>query len=270
MKIKIIAIVLFVLFLACGSALSATEAETNKNRESSDHNLTTTTTNNSIQNSVARSSPGLADSPIPVQQNPNDSTKLDQNKHDHDNSLEKYTQWLTYSTIALVVVTTLLCWVTWGLKRVADNDFSATHRPRIIVHTMGNIGRTEDEIIPRFTYVNTGGSVAKVTEISTSVFFAETLRPGTDLKPHKFNPIKLIEPGERSTFEAPSGFSQKKSILSEMKKDRGQCNENLFCVGVVSYENAVGAKMETGFIRRFDGGSNIWLKVNNSDYEYSY
>ncbi len=271
MKIQTIAIVLFLLFLSCGFALSAgLETTKSKPQDKTEHPESTSNQQNVTPNFIAPvKTTSLNVAPLAAQPD-NGTQKEEENSQAAGNKIAIYTFWLTVFTGLMVLVSLLMFLATRKLSAIAQNEFSATHRPRIIVHTMGNIGRTEDEIIPQFTYVNTGGSIAKVTEISTSVFFTEILRPGIDLKPNKYLPKKIIKPGERSTFKAPSGFSQKKSVLNEMKQNRGDHGENLFCVGVISYENAAGTKLETGFIRQFDGGSKLWLKINNSDYEYNY
>jgi len=55
-----------------------------------------------------------------------------------------------------------------------------------------------------------------------------------------------------------------------MNASRGKPNGQLFCVGYILYQDVLGRKMQTGFCRRYDAETAVWLRVENSDYEYSY
>lgn len=185
-------------------------------------------------------------------------------------NLEKYTLWLVVATALLFVATAALCWITYLLKKVASQEFSATHRPKIIVHTFENSTDDKRRIGPIFTYVNSGPSEAIIKSISSNIFFSDELRPGNEMRVFEFQENKTLKPREKATFPVESDITTTSATIEEMKRQRNQSSLELFCVGRITYVDDWKTKRETGFCRKFDDTRNTWLKVENSDYEYSY
>ena len=95
-------------------------------------------------------------------------------------------------------------------------------------------------------------------------------RPGAHLEVCSAKENKVIKPGGIDTFLIKSNISITSAAIEEMRKERGQSTLELMCIGKICYTDSSGAERETGFCRKFDSPGDIWLKVENSDYEYSY
>lgn len=187
-----------------------------------------------------------------------------------NDALVKYTGYLAYATFILSAATIFLGIVTWQLRVIARNDFWATHRAKILVHTFEYCSDDTRTVSAIFTYVNTGTTSAKINRISFNIFCSDKLRPGAAMKTHEFIPVKQILPGGRADFSVESNISENSAYVRNVKNERGQSNIDLLCIGKITYSDSSGASRETGFCRKLGSDSKSWLKVENSDYEYSY
>lgn len=199
-----------------------------------------------------------------------DNQERENRNNTGQDKMERYTFWLSISTGLLFLATLALCFITYLLKKIAKQEFSATHRPKIIVHTFENSTGYKNRIGPIFTYVNSGTTNATIKSISSNIFYTDNLRPGADMKSFKCRENKTIKPGARSTFLVESKIETNSATIEGMRNQRGQSNLELMCIGKICYSDSSGAERETGFCRKFDSVTNCWLKVENSDYEYSY
>jgi hypothetical protein len=154
---------------------------------------------------------------------------------------------------------------------ISWRNYLATHRPHIIIHSFdpytdaGNI----------ITYVNVGTRKAIIESISSYIFFSGNQNLCPLIK--NSSPInKTIKPGEKTRFTIKSEITNREIIMEEDRRGRGQPNKELFCIGKISYSDSWfwalfwKSKRETGFYRKFDSTKNVWVKVDNADYEYSY
>jgi hypothetical protein len=122
---------------------------------------------------------------------PNDNEKLKDRNDTGQEKMERYTFWLSISTGLLFLATIALCVITNLLRKIASQEFHASHRPKIIVHTFENSTDDRNRIGPIFTYVNSGTSDAIIKSISFRIFFSDNLWSDAEMKIKKFKKTKL-------------------------------------------------------------------------------
>lgn len=180
-----------------------------------------------------------------------------------------YTKTTAWSTALLVIVTGILCWVTWLLKQVAASEFAATHRPKIIIHMFRRIYRDEKTVSAGFTYANIGDTDANIVEIETNIFYSDNIEAEDSAITEKFS-NKVLKAGGKDTFTATSNITDTKAIIDGMNEIRRKSIPRIVCVGRIRYAGKQGATRETGFYRVYDASKSCWLSVEGSEYEYSY
>jgi len=202
--------------------------------------------------------------------NPTGKNKLAYRNDTGKEKMEKYTFWLSLCTGFLFLATVALCVITYLMKKIASQEFSATHRPKVIVHAFEN--QDTDTIQITFTCVNTGTTNAIFNSISYDIFFSSGfLHPGREMETIEFKNTKKLAPGEKANYTLKSSIKSNSATIEEMKSHRNQPFCDLMCIGKIEYTDNTGAKRETRFCRKRDRtSSNQWLRVENSDYEYSY
>jgi len=172
-------------------------------------------------------------------------------------------------TVALAISTKKLWVSTEKSIDLGRDEFNATHRPKIIVHTFEvSLDAGTGYIGAIYTYVNAGESDATIKEIGGIMFMSDGLRAGIQItmKPLK----KVLKVGERTTRSIDSEILNSNVTIASMRTGRGQPSRRLMCIGCIRYADAKGVKRETGFCRTYDAVSSTWLREQNSDYEYSY
>jgi hypothetical protein len=172
-------------------------------------------------------------------------------------------------TAVLAGSTIALWYVTKRSVDLAKKEFVATHRPRITVHTFEVSSNEHGHIGAVFTYVNSGGTPATINEIAHNIFFSDGLRPGASMKERKLE-SKTLAAGEQTTFLIDSETTEESAVVARMRADREQRALDLLCVGRIKYTDTQKIVRETGFCRRYDTKSRIWVRVDNSDYEYFF
>ena len=162
---------------------------------------------------------------------------------------------------------------------VARDEFNATYRPEIIVHTF-EMAREEVvdgfAICAQFVVVNKGASDAIIRQISGTIVMTEKLRPGIVTVPLGFAGHRLAA-GEVLRNVAIKGEALDTAIVDMnsgfgVKSTTGEAM--MWCVGLIVYEDAIGRRRETGFCRSYDVLGECWVKNANPDaesnYEYAY
>ena len=150
---------------------------------------------------------------------------------------------------------------------LARQEFTATHRPRIVVRFIQ--GPLHDENGFEFVWVTlvnkgeTGGTIVAIgRDLARRKGRGGWLPPGlaADMKP--VMPITLIS-GEQFVIDAkaqsPTGD---KEIFAEAMDDSELC-----AVGCIQYRDGNGRLLETGFLRIHDGQGNF-LPSDNPEDEY--
>lgn len=166
---------------------------------------------------------------------------------------------------------------------LAASEFAASHRPRMAVLLIRPFTAILNQIEPgsvpmvEITFVNTGATTARITEINAAIFDKESVTKGPTLKnPHLFTPS--VETGGQIGFNIP--FDPSHTFLVSKPRDRvgalpyGGADlppPELYCIGYIRYGyTARAGEYETSFCRLLDNATGRWLRVENSEYEYAY
>ena len=183
-----------------------------------------------------------------------------------------YTFWITVFTAALAGIGLIQGYLLNQQIRLARDEYSATHRPKIIVSGFQIVSNPElespEKVAFIFTGRNVGDSPAKILEIrsATLVLRAKEKIPG-DLSfsfKEKFN-ITLISQ-ERELFPGNGG-----SLLEGNEPMEIYVGDKvLLCLGSIAYLGESGRKRETGFCRRYRSREREWDTISESEYEYAY
>ena len=178
------------------------------------------------------------------------------------------------STFVIAAFTIVLAGVGYCQSRLfrksidlARQEFTATHRPRIVVRFIQGPLHDENGFeFVRVTLVNkgeTGGTIVAIgRDLARRKGRGGWLPPGlaADMKP--VMPITLIS-GEQFVIDAkaqsPTGD---KEIFAEAMD-----NSELCAVGCIQYRDGNGRLLETGFLRIHDGQGNF-LPSDNPEDEY--
>lgn len=174
------------------------------------------------------------------------------------------------ATLLIAAFTGTLWWSTHRLWKATREEFIATHRPRILVHSFHYSSEGADKIGAMFSYVNTGASAATVEAIAgqiAEVFEIPSRAPS--IGPQKLVGKKLAG-GEEAMFTISSSLTHKQMVIDGERKRRGHSYLFAVCTGYVAYSDELGIRRKTGFCRRYDPDTRSWLRVENSDYEYAY
>jgi hypothetical protein len=189
----------------------------------------------------------------------------------------KLTDWLlAVFTLFLVAFTAALVRSTNKLWRagnqqfeLARQEFISSHRPKIIVwgFEFGGDAAGDEPIPVTFRYVNSGDSVALVTEFGSSVFrLSEPVIPTSlQFRHQEIEPPIEVESGMH-------GFRLTKDTISpaEIIAAGAWPGDKIVCVGYVLYRDRNGTRRQVGFCREFNSVTGRWDTLKDDEYEYSY
>jgi len=188
-----------------------------------------------------------------------------------------YTLWLTFFTLALATVGIVQGVFTKQQIALARDEFNATHRPDIIVHSVQFVFQQHGTENPA---VCVGALIAFFNQGATNaVIKARTGIIGRFPTPLTFN----INPGpidgitnEVVRSGSPGHFFVDSNILVANAGANTFDNERVYCIGVIAYADESGNRRHTGFVRILntdipeDGGER-WMRVGEENpYEYAY
>jgi len=180
------------------------------------------------------------------------------------------------ATLAVAVFTGTLWWAAAGqydlLKdqiQLAREEFTATHRPKIIVHGMDVKLAGDGEFRHvNFRYVNAGDTDAFVTLIASHILWTKysMVPAGIEFRRHEVIKKPVPLPSGKNGFAiTPDDIN----FTSLVRSGRGG-HDTAYCVGVVVYRDKNDIERRTGFCRRYDSERERWLKADDEDYEYAY
>ena len=185
-----------------------------------------------------------------------------------------YTLWITLFTGMLAVIGIGQGILSSQQIALARDEFSATHRPKIVVHSVrydpifGESGDTElDRPAATVIFYNTGDSPTIIESITYSITQRRfPLESG-------INPRKQLVP---RSIEIASGIGDFIKLESEAEirtiqlKSDGASKHVL--IGKVYYNAKGGGLRQTGFCRVLERGTHgfSWEPVDNPEYEYCY
>ncbi len=158
-------------------------------------------------------------------------------------------------------------WFTRRQADIANQSFRATHRPKIVVHRFqANTDPNTKHIGASFSYVNAGVTQAKIVEIGGLIFIGE--KPPAIPQTQRID--NWLASGEARDHTLTSEISDLVAILDAKRTERGFTSDDIMCIGYIRYEDERGIRRETGFCRSYDVSQHAWLRVKDTDYEYSY
>ena len=192
-----------------------------------------------------------------------------------DTDLVRFTGELADWTLGLFAATGALFVATLGTLiigvfqvRQMRAEFRATHRPRIGIRGVHTLTRDNEGFLA-FVYVNRGIGDAKVISIGCAVILGEFIRnaPAFEIQDISAAALKsgdsrLYEyiPHNAADFSVGRGFKDRADPRVEAS--------TAFFVGYVIYQDSAGRRRETGFCRKNAPGTDLWVAVENSGYEY--
>lgn len=159
--------------------------------------------------------------------------------------------------------------VTKEATNLAKQEFTATHRPKVIVHGM-DVKLAGDGELRRvnFRYVNAGDTDAFVTSISSRILWTKHSMVPADIEFTRHDVIKdpiLVPSGKNGFAITPDEVN----FVTLVRSGRGG-HDTAYCVGVIVYRDTNDIERRTGFCRRYDSERERWLKAEDEDHEYSY
>ena len=178
-------------------------------------------------------------------------------------------------TLALAVSTLGLWFATITLYRAGDEqlvlaraEFTATLRPRIIVRLIQGPSVEGEHEFAFVTFANVGETPAKIRAIGIDLARRRTgdgmwLPPGYDFTTEDIDAIVLVS-GQRYTRKVYA-----KTPVSGYQKFLTASGDAEICViGAIKYCDDNGTRMETAFLRVYDGKAKRFVPSNNPEEEY--
>lgn len=185
------------------------------------------------------------------------------------------------ATIAIAGFTATLWYSTNGMLQATKDavdltrdEFNATHRPKLFVHTVTVIdkGRWRDKSAKGIiTVVNGGDSPAFVIEWRAIIYYQHpeaAFVPGLDVEPVQTpNPAGAgIGAGEWQDI----GHSQVRGVDDDWDQFIA-LGGRMFFLGRITYKGSDGVRRNVGFCREYDAETEgAWRVVKQSEYEYAY
>lgn len=169
-------------------------------------------------------------------------------------------------TIVLTCVTGRQAKLTRESIDLARQEFTSTHRPKILVYGLSFFGKPNQPIAVSFRYVNSGESTATITGVGTALvhLFKPTMPSEINFR-HKDTKVD-IPSGNHGLFVTEDTINpEAPSLLAALANQ-----QKVICVGYIVYRDDNGTNRQMGFCREYDPASNRWLKMNDDEYEYSY
>jgi hypothetical protein len=185
---------------------------------------------------------------------------------------------IAFFSYLLAVVTAWLGWATIGLWQASNDEFKATHRPKIrIKHFVLASDLIQDQpICINLTCVNSGTSNAFLQQVGMRFFVVRNGR-GLPIEPD----IPAIFGAGKAPLESGLNYPflnlTTKAVLSSAEYSAIQTNAaDLYFVGYVSYFDGAERMRITGFCRVLDFPKNSvarpdncrFRKFDDADYEY--
>jgi hypothetical protein len=157
----------------------------------------------------------------------------------------------------LFISTCLLWWTTKRTVDIARREFTASHRPRIIVRYIEWGGYNDEAQEVAFVHiVNVGVSDATIEEFGADLAKRDT-------KESTIERFRLIS-GQRHTFDVPA-----KAAYTEQDIAADAMDSIELCVfGAIRYSDGNGVARETGFFRVLDTKSEKFISSKDKGEEY--
>ncbi|HUX54907.1 MAG TPA: hypothetical protein VMV56_10860 [Williamwhitmania sp.] len=172
-------------------------------------------------------------------------------------------------TIALACSTKKLWGITKESVDLAREEFTASHRPRIILRNVSVINENGYKII--YSLVNIGGSKATIVNSWILTEFINPSMPIRNIRSAGHDDLGKVElqAGECRDFNCE--LVGDTSLFMRFGKNTLRFGENsnadLFFAGSVRYADNFNNIRDSFFRRKFEGGG--FCRTNDADHEYA-
>lgn len=192
--------------------------------------------------------------------------------------------WTALATVVIAVFTIVLAigggyqaCLTRRAIRLGRDEFNATHRAEIIIHSAEHAHVDGMKIGANITFFNKGTTPARNVVISGKITTISGVpRPGIAF-PELLRVPEDVFPGKPWQFGIPSniqtGFEQIKLVSQDTWKDMKSDPAGVYCIGEISYTDAGGVVRHTGFCWKWHTSKNDghrWIRQSRNSYEYAY
>jgi hypothetical protein len=150
--------------------------------------------------------------------------------------------------------------------RLAQDEFTATHRPKIFVQSITTHFLSDNgwEYHLGFSIVNGGDTDATTIGYRANLYWheAETFfAPEVEGQSTYLHNV-IVAPGQR--------FDIVGTHLYDLRKEGFSGEPPVYAVGIVEYQDRDGVGRVTGFCRKYSTDTRMWQKTEPVDYEYTY
>lgn len=172
------------------------------------------------------------------------------------------------ATGVIAAFTATLWWTTHRMWEVSQRDFIATHRPRLRVRFVGHGTGNDDKEVAFIRSANIGSTEATIVAVGGDVarrnnVTKEWLSPGRPSEGLRdYGPVAL-QSGEPHNFFI---FADASTTAHERFLDAAG-NTELCAVGTLCYRDRNGVRRETRFFRVYDERTQLFLPVQEEEYE---
>lgn len=163
--------------------------------------------------------------------------------------------------------------------KIANDEFLATHRPRLIVRTvMCNDELQPDQpMVVKIHFANAGESTGTITRLRVvfrPFWTGQPIPHYVQAELDKANADSArsvpIESGSSGIREATVPENIAQGLFHEDFVTSPNPRKSLYCVGDIEYTDSSGKiSRRTGFIRRLNKLNDIFERVKDSDFEYA-
>lgn len=176
---------------------------------------------------------------------------------------------LAFSTVGLWVATISLSRASTNQIKLAREEFNATHRPKIKIHTVEitrrvNEGDDTNMIGASILGFNVGESSAKNVEVRGEIFMGPNF--AVDVMRPKVKTFDEVLSGQKFRAEITSNWP----VVNAAAGPR--TGVHCYCLGWVAYWDENGLRRETGFCLRAEltNTGDRWVSAGQPTHEYEY
>lgn len=176
------------------------------------------------------------------------------------------------ATVVMAIFTGVLWFITNKSVNLARDEFTATHRPRVVlqqIHDVKSGSFNGKNAYIEIVLANAGESVAIISQWDARLYFRDEKAALTPFL--NGLAIKCSEVG----FEiAPGGIKQVAAEHNEVESGHADFRAGaaaMYVAGSVVYSGPDGIERRTGFCRRWSAADDgTWQPVRDAAFEYAY
>ena len=185
--------------------------------------------------------------------------------------------WEAWFTLGLVITgivgAAVVAWQSFLLRqqvRVARQEFIATHRPKLVIRQISNLGTFERDNMTWMNVecmiANVGDSDGDMIDSSYGIEFSEGKEfgpfPTAPFNKHKFQPGGQLLTRIVSVMDDAAAAG-----LAHLEESKGSSGRTLYFRGSLLYADSNGVARRTFFLRRYDYASKRFWPTMDPDYD---